>query len=91
VVAVLGRKILLRRRADGGWTALELACRHQNADLSAVPRDGDELVCPRHGWRYHPRSGHCLNEPWASLRRFAVREADGEIWLSIAPEPSSET
>lgn len=83
VLAVLGRKVLLRRAAGGGWSALELACRHQNADLTRAPRRGAVLTCPRHGWQYDLGSGACLNEPWAPLRRFEVREEDGTLWIAV--------
>jgi nitrite reductase/ring-hydroxylating ferredoxin subunit len=85
VLSVLGRKILLRRDAASALQALELACRHQNGDLSTATRDGDVVVCPRHGWIYDLRTGACQNEPWAELRRFAVREEEGSVWLSIQP------
>jgi nitrite reductase/ring-hydroxylating ferredoxin subunit len=90
VLAVLGRKILLRRNAVGDLQALELACRHQNGDLSQAARDEGQVVCPRHGWTYDLGTGACLNEPWAALRRFAVREENGEIWLSLRPMPDEE-
>ncbi|MEO8503628.1 MAG: Rieske (2Fe-2S) protein [Acidobacteriota bacterium] len=91
VLAVLGRQVLLRRADDGTLQALELACRHQNGDLSQSPRNGNRVVCPRHGWTYDLATGACLNEPWAALRRFAVREESGEIWLSLRPLPDRET
>ncbi len=87
---VLGRRILVRRGTDGVLVALELACRHQNADLTGAPQVGDVLTCPRHGWRYDLRDGQCLDQPWAALRRFAVAEEDGAIWLSLKPTPSPE-
>jgi len=88
VLSVLGRKILLRRDASGALHALELACRHQNGDLSTAPREGDVVVCPRHGWVYDLATGACRNEPWAELRRFAVREEHGTVWLSTRPTTS---
>lgn len=88
---VLGRRILIRRAGDGGLQAFELACRHQNADLTGAPQAGDVLTCPRHGWRYDLRDGQCLDQPWAALRRFAVAEEDGAIWLSLQPTSSAES
>ena len=85
VLSVLGRKILLRRDVSGVLQALELACRHQNGDLSGAERRDNVVVCPRHGWIYDLTTGACRNEPWAELRRFAVREADGSVWLSMQP------
>ena len=85
-VALLGRRILLRWGAGGELEALELACRHQNADLSSAAREGNVLTCPRHGWQYDLVSGACLNEPWAALRRFEVcSDEAGAIWISTAP------
>lgn len=82
-LAVLGRRVLLRREIDGSLVALELACRHQNADLTGAAREGTVLTCSRHGWQYDLRDGSCLNEPWAPLRRFDVHQDDaGIIWLS---------
>jgi len=88
ILSILGRKILLRRDASGNLHALELACRHQNGDLSTAPRQGNVVVCPRHGWVYDLATGACRNEPWAELRRFAVREEHGTVWLSTQPTTS---
>ncbi len=86
---ILGRRILLRRGENGALVALELACRHQNADLTGAAREGTVLTCSRHGWRYDLRDGSCLDQPWAALRRFAVVEDDGAIWISTRPVPES--
>jgi nitrite reductase/ring-hydroxylating ferredoxin subunit len=86
---VLGRRILIRRGDDGGLVALELACRHQNADLTGAARAGSILTCSRHGWRYDLRDGACIDQPWAALRRFAVIEKDGAIWIATRPAPDS--
>jgi len=91
VLSILGRKILLRREQSGVFVAFELACRHQNADLSTVQRKGALVVCPRHGWVYDLTTGACVNESWAELRRFEVCESAETVWLAIQPRGASHT
>jgi nitrite reductase/ring-hydroxylating ferredoxin subunit len=80
-VSLLGRKIGLFRNEDGGFSVMEVACRHQNADLTQGKRDGSLVVCPRHGWRYDLATGECLTESWAGLRTFET-QIEGD-WLKV--------
>lgn len=77
-----GRPFEIRRTGDSGTLAIELACRHQNADLSAVAARDGLLVCPRHGWRYRDADGACLDMPDRPLRRYPVEESEGILWIS---------
>ena len=83
---LLGRHVGLWRDASG-LHGIEVTCRHQNADLTLGERRGSLVVCPRHGWVYDLATGECLTEPWARLRRFAVREEAGEVWVDPTPLP----
>lgn len=82
---LLGRHVGLWRDGDGAVCAIEVTCRHQNADLTAGARNGTLLTCPRHGWVYDLATGACLTAPWAHLRRFATREEGGAVWLDPTP------
>ena len=74
------------RRADGEISALELACRHQGADLSAGQREGRIVVtCPRHAWRYDLATGACLTEPGLPLRALAVKSEAGKLYVDPIP------
>ena len=87
VLTLLGKRVGVWRGEDGAWHAMEMDCRHQNGDLSLGRRDGDIVVCPRHGWRYDLASGACLTEAWAALRRYDIREEDGSLFVSARPLP----
>lgn len=84
-LSILGRTIRVWRDADGAWQAMEMACRHQNHDLSDVAPEGTVVTCPRHGWRYDLSTGDCLTEGWAGLRRFEVKLEDGSLLVSLRP------
>jgi nitrite reductase/ring-hydroxylating ferredoxin subunit len=90
VVTLIGKQVGIWRAGDGEWHAMEMICRHQNGDLTHGRRDGDIVTCPRHGWQYDLSTGRCLTRPWASLRRYTVREEHGELKISMFPTEGRE-
>jgi nitrite reductase/ring-hydroxylating ferredoxin subunit len=78
-------------RWDGVVHGYENLCRHlplplDYADGRFFTPDRDYLLCQSHGALYEPATGLCAQGPCkgASLKRLAVFEADGAIWLEIA-------
>lgn len=83
---MLGRVVAVIREPDGSLWATEIACKHQNADLVTEGRwDGDIVTCSRHGWKYDLRTGQCLNQNSAILRRHHLKVVAGELHVSIHP------
>ena len=80
---LLGRPVGIRQDSSGGFSALELACRHQGADLSAGHRDGAIVTCPRHAWRYDLETGACLTDPGLPLRPVEVRREGDRILVHV--------
>ncbi len=90
---LLGRPIGIRQSGDGTISALELACRHQGADLSAGLRGGGRgsiVTCPRHAWRYDLATGACLTEPDLPLRPLAVKDEGGKLYVDPIPRLDSD-
>lgn len=67
--------------STGGFYAMEVNCKHQNANLLATPCKGDIVTCSRHGWQFNLRTGACLTQPWARLRRIPIQIVGEEIWV----------
>lgn len=82
---LLGRPVGVRQAADGSVSAIELACRHQGADLSAGSRQGSIVTCPRHAWRYDLATGACLTEPELPLRPLAIKSEAGKLYVDPVP------
>ena len=59
---VLGRPLVLFRRADGTVSALDDRCAHRAAPLSQGTLEDDLVVCPYHGFTYDS-SGACVRVP----------------------------
>jgi nitrite reductase/ring-hydroxylating ferredoxin subunit len=88
---LLGRHVGFFRDERGEPHAMEVTCRHQNGDLTLGERCGTLVTCPRHGWVYDLATGACLTEPWARLRRYAVREEAGVVWIDPTPLGDDDT
>jgi nitrite reductase/ring-hydroxylating ferredoxin subunit len=58
------RDLVLFRSEDGAAHVLDAHCPHLGAHLGAGRVDGDALVCPFHGWRWHG-DGRCGGVPYA--------------------------
>ncbi len=89
---VMGRLIAIVREPDGTFWATEIACKHQNADLATEGQwEGDIVTCKRHFWKYNLRTGRCLNQNSAPLRRHALKRVGDELHVSLQPIESGKT
>lgn len=88
VYHILGRHIGVFREADGRFRALEMGCRHQNADLSKGLIINGTVICPRHGWKYDLRTGKCLWGSPVPLREHACQVENNTVFVSLAPVES---
>ena len=90
---LLGKFVAIVKEAEGSFYATEIACKHNNADLTTGRFNGDIVTCTRHGWIYDIGTGECLNQNSAPLRRHALKVEGADIFVSMtpaAPEPEEE-
>ena len=83
--SVMGKKIGVVKEADNQFFAIEIACKHQGADLSQGKLEGDVLTCPRHGWQYNLKTGVCLNHDSPRLKKHDVVIEGHAIKVSLTP------
>jgi nitrite reductase/ring-hydroxylating ferredoxin subunit len=77
--------LLLLQNGDKPYL-LESQCPHRAFPLSAADIQGDQLVCPQHGYRFDIRSGallHASEEPCRGLRRFELVYRDNEVGVML--------
>ena len=87
---ILGKFIAIVREPDGTFYATEIACKHNNADLTTGRFDGDVVTCSRHGWKYNIRTGECFNQNSTPLRRHALKREGEDLLVSMTPvEPEA--
>lgn len=71
-------------RDDRGYHLLSTVCPHKGGQ---VADEGEELRCPKHGWRFDRLSGQCLNAPSESLTSFPASERDGRLVAELPQHP----
>ena len=83
--SIFGKKIAVIRDKDSGFYTIEVACKHQGADLTKGKKEGEIYTCHRHGWKYNIRSGECINQESPKLRKFIIKIEGGYIKISLEP------
>ena len=82
---IMGRPVAVFREEDGTYHALEMACRHQGADLTGGRIKGDVVTCPWHNWQFNIRTGECIWGSPSRLRPYACELRGEEIYISLTP------
>ena len=91
-VDLLGEALVLWRNSAGTAHAFFDLCIHRGTALSLGTVEGDEIVCPYHGWRYGS-DGACTRIPQradptrvpakARATTFTCAERYGMIWVAL--------
>src|SRR5215469_7328514 len=89
---LLGEPLVVWRGAGGQPRVMSDLCVHRGTALSLGWVQGEELVCPYHGWRYGA-DGRCVAIPQkedpaavpakARVRAFRAQERYGLIWVAL--------
>ncbi|MEQ8346831.1 MAG: aromatic ring-hydroxylating dioxygenase subunit alpha [Sneathiellaceae bacterium] len=84
---ILGERVVLYRKGDGGIAALEDICPHKFLPLSMGRRKGDQIECGYHGMTFDC-SGRCTVIPGqpvvpatARVRAYPVADRLGLVWI----------
>jgi nitrite reductase/ring-hydroxylating ferredoxin subunit len=59
---------------QGQLCAIQNTCPHQGGQLSMGSIEGDEVVCPLHGWRFHLKTGACSTVPPVTAKIFKLAQ-----------------
>jgi len=64
----------------GQFYAIEDVCTHDGTEIASGIREGDEIICPRHGARFCIKTGAVKSAPaYENICSFPVRRQDGKI------------
>ena len=51
-------------------------------EITVAP-DAPVLTCPRHGFAYDLRTGHCVGDPYFRIRRYPVEVNGGRVLVDV--------
>jgi nitrite reductase/ring-hydroxylating ferredoxin subunit len=76
---------------DGEFHVTDDACTHGPGSLSEGFVDGDCIECNFHQGVFNIRTGAVVQPPpMIPVRTYAVTVADGEVYIDIAPDATSD-
>lgn len=73
-----GREIFIYRD-DEEVKVYDSHCPHQVTNIPFLALSGNELTCPRHGWKFDITSGECIEKGDRPLRQYQTRMENGEV------------
>ncbi len=89
---LLDEPVVVWRGGEGRLHAVKDLCIHRGTALSLGWTEGDQIVCPYHGWRYRA-DGVCVSIPQlpdptkvpakARLDAYSCQERYGLIWVAL--------
>jgi nitrite reductase/ring-hydroxylating ferredoxin subunit len=72
-------------RVGDEFHAIDNRCPHQGASLALGAREGLEVTCPWHSWRFDLATGAAVGRMGAGVRRFPVRVEGDDVLVEVAP------
>jgi len=67
----------------GNWYALRNQCLHRGGPVATGKLEGDNLICPWHGYTYNVTNGQLLIDPGARLDMYTVLVRDDQVILEV--------
>jgi nitrite reductase/ring-hydroxylating ferredoxin subunit len=77
-----GNEILVCN-VGGSFYAIDDVCTHDGGPLDQGMLEGYCAICPRHGATFDVRTGAPTMPAVVPVATYAVREADGELYLEL--------
>lgn len=82
-IVFVGTKRLALFRVDGDVLCIKNSCPHAGGFLGMGSVKGCKVYCPRHGWAFDLRTGHCESDPRYDVRRFLVKVEGGRVLVGV--------
>lgn len=76
--------LIIVRRADG-WRVAAAECPHRGGDLAKGELEGEDVICPVHGWAFSLLDGASPADPKCRLPVYDAREVGGRVLVRARP------
>ena len=82
VISVNGKDIALFHHS-GNFYAMDNTCKHMGGPLGEGELEGENIVCPWHGWRYNIKTGVNAVMPNIKINTYNVKVENDEIMVEV--------
>jgi ferredoxin-nitrite reductase len=90
LVTVNGAEVAVFRRQDRIY-AIQNRCPHEGAGLCGGAVDGEDVICPLHGYRFNLETGTCSTDPALRAKTFALVPHAGGFTVEARPDRTSHS
>jgi len=88
LVTVNGADVAVFRRQDRLY-AIQNRCPHEGGGLGGGTLDGEDVICPLHGYRFNLETGACSTDPALRAKTFALVPHAGGFTVEARPDRTS--
>ncbi len=79
----VGEKTICVANNGEGYTAMDNVCVHRGGPLGGGVVDGQNIVCPWHGWEFNLHTGQCAHDPTARVPVYPLKIEGGDVLVGL--------
>lgn len=79
---ICGSQTLCIANMNGEYSALDNVCPHRGGPLGQGVIEGDKLVCPWHGWQFHPQTG-AYGPADDKVKTYPLKVEGDDVWVEL--------
>lgn len=79
----VGNRVVAIFNVDGEFHAINDACPHMGASLSAGHLEGCVVSCPLHAWRFDVRDGTWCDNLRVATDRYQLGVDNDTLWITV--------
>jgi nitrite reductase (NADH) small subunit len=68
---------------NGTISAMDNACLHHGGPLGQGVIEGNNVVCPWHGWTFDPQTGEATHDRSAKVRVYPIKVENGDVLVEM--------
>lgn len=80
----VGEKTVCVAKVAGEYSALDNVCPHRGGPLGQGVVEDGKIVCPWHGWQYHPKTGAVSHNPSVRIPAYPLTIQGDDVLVDIA-------
>ena len=78
-----GEKTICVANVEGTITAMDNVCLHRGGPMGQGLVEDGKIVCPWHGWQYHPKSGAAVHNAAARLKVYPIKVEGDDVLVEL--------
>jgi nitrite reductase (NADH) small subunit len=80
----IGERVICIANVAGGYSAVDNVCLHRGGPLGQGTVEGGKIVCPWHGWQYHPTTGEAEHNPTIKVAVYPLKIEGEDVLVDLS-------